>query len=527
VTPFLRHFVYNASTGAMVARTDTLLDGSTIFNGGAGTVGICTDPLPCDVSPICFQPNGRVEFISNRGTLTVPGSTTNAIDADWKWQTNPDAPAASWWDMYRIAKNGAWTDDPSSPATGYEATAHWVGAHCNGLVQTRCNPVGANEGPGFLTVQPNLSPANPFNWYASATFDLPADADPASIQIEVPALAADQILVEWRLNNGPWQPVGTGFATLYTLPPSTVPGAQAGTNRITLHIHETSPSDGSEGLLAHVVATYEVTSLVQWTRILCPDGTVTYLDDLGEEQTTVPAGWVQVPCPGGTGTSGVDVETWPLCVVDDATGDVLQHVRAEQVYDATGVAVGAPRIVDAVTGNTVTLPAGSSLAACPGGTTASGKQIIERCGCSDEDGDGIGEMRYVELWSVDPDGEDTPQLIGTYIDGDFEQPFTPAAPMDCPGDGSGPGVNVTLTGARSVTGTAPQDLAAEFTGLQSVTLIVHSGTALATLSSGSDVPFPAGVSGTWSTGGDGLMDAASFEGADAGTSYLLLWTYTA
>jgi hypothetical protein len=378
VTPFLRHLVYNASTGVMTARTDTLLDGTTLFAPGAGTVGICTEPQPCDVSPVCFQPNGRVEFISNQGTPGTPGSTANTVDADWKWQTDPNAPAASWWDMYRIAKNGAWTNDPSSAATGYEGTAHWVGAHCNGFVQTRCNPVGANEGPGFLTVQPGLSAANPFNWYASATFDLPADADPASIQIEVPALAADQLLVAWRLNTGPWQPVGTDYQTLYTLPASTVPGAQAGTNRITLHIQETSPSDSSEGLLAHVVATYAVESLVQWTRILCPDGTTTYLDEFGDEQTAVPAGWVQVPCPSGE-AAGVDVETWPLCVLDNTTGNVLQAVRAEQVYDATGAATGAPRIVDAVTGGPVAIPGGAHLGVCPDGDAPADVELVVLC----------------------------------------------------------------------------------------------------------------------------------------------------
>jgi hypothetical protein len=161
------------------------------------------------------------------------------------------------------------------------------------------------------------------------------------------------------------------------------------------------------------------------------------------------------------------------------------------------------------------------------GTTTSGRQVIERCGCSDEDGDGIGEVRYVELWSVDPDGGGAPLLVGTYIDGDFDQPFTPAAPVDCPGDGSGPGVGTTLTGARSVTGTAPQDLATEFPGLQSVTLIVGSGTVQTSMNDGNNVPFPAGVSATWSAGDSGVLGAASFAGADAGTTYLLIWTYTA
>ncbi|MER7742308.1 hypothetical protein ABTX34_29005 [Streptomyces sp. NPDC096538] len=163
------------------------------------------------------------------------------------------------------------------------------------------------------------------------------------------------------------------------------------------------------------------------------------------------------------------------------------------------------------------------------GTTASGRQLVERCGCSDEDGDGTGEVRYVELWSVDPDGEGAPLLVGTYIDGDFDQPFVPAAPVDCPaGDDDGTAAPV-LTGARSITGTAPVDLAAEFPGLQSVTLLASSGSVLATLTDGAAVPIPAGANVTWSVtrDQDTALAAAAFAGADAGTAYLLLWTYVA
>jgi hypothetical protein len=166
-----------------------------------------------------------------------------------------------------------------------------------------------------------------------------------------------------------------------------------------------------------------------------------------------------------------------------------------------------------------------------GGTASSGQQLIERCGCSDEDGDGIAEVRYVELWSVDPDGTTAPILVGTYVDGDFDQPITPAAPMDCPaggGDGEATAVPV-LTGARSVTGTAPVDLAAEFPGLQSVTLLVSAGSVLASLTDGAAVPIPAGANVTWSVtrDQDAALDAASFAGADTGATFLLLWTYTA
>jgi hypothetical protein len=61
-----------------------------------------------------------------------------------------------------------------------------------------------------------------------------------------------------------------------------------------------------------------------------------------------------------------DVESYPLCVIDDATGTVLQQVRREVVYDETGAQVGE-RIVDAVSGGPVALPGGTSITTCPPG----------------------------------------------------------------------------------------------------------------------------------------------------------------
>lgn len=162
----------------------------------------------------------------------------------------------------------------------------------------------------------------------------------------------------------------------------------------------------------------------------------------------------------------------------------------------------------------------------PSGTTASGRQIVERCGCSDEDGDGIGEVRYVELWSVDPDGEGDPTLVGTYIDGDFTMPFTPAAPMDCPND-SGATAAPVLTGLVRVTDTNARNLSVDFPGLQSVTLTVIAGNVDVDASS-FGATIPAGTSLTWSVldGEAGPLADWSSTG-QAGADYLLTWTYTA
>ncbi|MFC4060244.1 hypothetical protein ACFOWE_18220 [Planomonospora corallina] len=76
-----------------------------------------------------------------------------------------------------------------------------------------------------------------------------------------------------------------------------------------------------------------------------------------------PSGTVGV-CQPEPGTPPVDVESYPLCVIDNATGTVLQHVRREVTYDATGTQVGE-RFVDAVTGAPVPLPGGAYLGVCP------------------------------------------------------------------------------------------------------------------------------------------------------------------
>ncbi|EMF20413.1 hypothetical protein H114_32759 [Streptomyces gancidicus BKS 13-15] len=65
-------------------------------------------------------------------------------------------------------------------------------------------------------------------------------------------------------------------------------------------------------------------------------------------------------CPGA---ETADVESWPLCVVDDTSGVTVARVRRETVYDASGEAV-TTRLVNAMTGAPYTLPAGTRLGEC-------------------------------------------------------------------------------------------------------------------------------------------------------------------
>ncbi|MET9818329.1 hypothetical protein [Streptomyces sp. NPDC006355] len=170
-----------------------------------------------------------------------------------------------------------------------------------------------------------------------------------------------------------------------------------------------------------------------------------------------------------------------------------------------------------------------NVAACPTGTSSTPdtctKQVVERCGCDDTTGDGAGDTTFTELWAVDPCGAEAPVLLGTYLDGDLTQPYTPVAPVECTTADALPAP--LRTGVRAVTGTAVQDLTAGFPGLQSVSLTVMAGVVNVTMSDGAAVPVPAGVTMTWSVAKDEdvSLAAASFTGASASASYLLNWTY--
>jgi hypothetical protein len=119
--------------------------------------------------------------------------------------------------------------------------------------------------------------------------------------------------------------------------------------------------------------------------VLCDvqaDGTTTaFVRDYRRDAAGLITGHTDYTLDGGTyavtGTVGVcqpeqpaptpppvDVESYGLCVIDNATGDVLQEIRREVVYDAAGLAVGN-RFVDAVTGAPVAVPGGAHLGVCP------------------------------------------------------------------------------------------------------------------------------------------------------------------
>ncbi|WP_327345983.1 hypothetical protein [Streptomyces europaeiscabiei] len=274
----------------------------------------------------------------------------------------------------------------------------------------------------------------------------------------------------------------------------------------------TSSPDREFELLCDVAADGTATAFLRRVSV---DGTgISTVLDTALDGTTpyTPTGTVGV-CPAEV----TDYEVLELCDVA-ADGTSTPFLRRLAIAED-----GTVTFTDtALDGTTAYTPAGT-VGRCT--TEQCAKQVIERCGCDDTDGDGIGDVTYTELWAVDPCDGDAPVLLGTYLDGDLTQPYTPVAPVECTAADALPGP--LSTGVRAVTGTAAHDLAAEFPTLQSVTLTVLSGSVLTTMSDGTSVAVPAGMTMTWSVAQDSdtALAAAAFTGATASTNYFLNWTW--
>ncbi|WP_158697935.1 hypothetical protein [Streptomyces prunicolor] len=260
------------------------------------------------------------------------------------------------------------------------------------------------------------------------------------------------------------------------------------------------------------------------------DGTVTpFVRDFRRDENGAVVGFSDYTLAGAaytpSGTVGVcdasaeEIDHLQQVLCDTAAdGTVTQFLRHWTVDNTTGAVTAAGDT--ALDGTTAYTPTGT-VGACQSCT----RQIVERCGCDDTDGDGLGDATYTELWAVDPCGGAAPELLGTYLDGDLTKPYTPTAPVECTTADVLPAP--LSTGVRNVTGTTAQDIAAAFPSLQSVTLSVLSGSVLATMSDGTNVTIPTGMTMTWSVAQDSdtALAAAEFAGATAAANYLLNWTW--
>ncbi|MEU6628462.1 hypothetical protein ABZ905_09220 [Streptomyces parvus] len=230
----------------------------------------------------------------------------------------------------------------------------------------------------------------------------------------------------------------------------------------------------------------------------------------------LPAGAILTTCPGPA-PDGRDVEVLPLCVVDNASGAVIQQVLAEIVYDtATGARV-EQRIVDRVTGGPVALPGGTHFDVCPGpeDEPCPALHVIQACRCDDTDGDGIADTDYVELLAVDCDGALT--SLGAYA-ADLSAPYTPVAPIDCTETDEGPEAPIGVQPRRVELTTGQSWDAAAWPTLQSVTAIAHGGTGVVLTADGPST-LHSGEAATWSVARDtdALLTGPLTITADTGT----------
>ncbi|WP_439082066.1 hypothetical protein [Streptomyces sp. WL006] len=285
------------------------------------------------------------------------------------------------------------------------------------------------------------------------------------------------------------------------------------------------------------------------------------LDPTTGDVVTPPAGATLGLCPGaaGPGTAPTsDVELLPMCVVNTAGGGLVQRILAELIYDAETGDRAAVRYVDPLTWGPVALPGGTRIALCPpdeeepgpdaevlalcdtaGNTTTpflrhliytAGSplptvvdtgldgvtpytpagtvglcpaadpcpaQVIEKCRCDDADGDGTGEVDYVELLRVDCDGVVT--SLGTYL-ADLSGPYTTVSPVPCPTDGAPAG---TAVQARRIDVAPGASWSAAGTPLlQAVTATAYDGPAEITTADGTSI-LREGESASWAVARDG------------------------
>lgn len=115
----------------------------------------------------------------------------------------------------------------------------------------------------------------------------------------------------------------------------------------------TDPATGAVTGRVFLVPTFDADGNMTATRMImvATDGTVT---------DPYAGAWEE--CPGAGETS--DVELNFLCVVDTATGNVIQQVIQEIVYDSAGERL-TTRFVDRATGAPVSLPGGTTIGVCP------------------------------------------------------------------------------------------------------------------------------------------------------------------
>lgn len=494
-TPFVRDYRRD-ELGAITGHSDYTLDGAAYTP--TGTVSVCQPAAePCRNSQtvmVCDVPADS--------TTTITPTITDASGADAGLQRFPDLPGP-----YTPLWTGGslvWPADPG-PAP---AQIHPV---ATGLIAA--DLAGCDGASGTLNVSVRVTQNGPGTGQAW---------DGALQIIKGTTVLASQD----ALHDAP-----AGWSgTLHLSVPVTAADVAAGDLYVALILETFHLS--SKGWTADQFSMSlelegcDATTSIQFLRTLvtdCATGAVlSTVDTTMDGQPYTVTGEVAQCAATDSGSSSAtqcrDCEQVILC---DTDGTQVTPFLRTVCWDCNGLVVSTE---DTALDGTTPYQVAGTVGTCGSGTSCA-KQVIERCGCDDTTGDGLGDVMYTELWAIDPCGTDAPVLLGTYEDGDPMRPYTPAAPVECTVEDDSPGP--LSTGVRAVTGTAAQDIAGAFPGLQSVSLTVLADAVNVTMSDGSAVPIPAGVTMTWSVAkdADSSLAAASFVGASAAAQYLLNYTY--
>lgn len=196
-------------------------------------------------------------------------------------------------------------------------------------------------------------------------------------------------------------------------------------------------------------------------------------------------------------------------------------------YDCDGALTTTQDVgLDGTTPYTVAGEVGQCPAEGTGGAAAVAcavQNVVEACRCDDTDGDGVGDVGYVELLGLDCTG--TLTSLGTYAEG-LTGPYTPVAPVDCDAIGDDDGADPALgVQARRVELAAGQTWdAATIAALQSVTAVAHGGTGTITTADGAST-LHTGEAATWSVArdADAALTGPLTITADTGT-VTITWT---
>ncbi|MFF3441762.1 hypothetical protein [Streptosporangium sp. NPDC002721] len=388
VTAFLRDYRRDAA-GAITGHSDYALDGAAYVP--AGTVGSCPESSSCrqcQTQILCDTPAGMgtadVPGNTANGPGTVAGTLSNGVDyaitgttrfngQQW-WGigaagTGPQVwtftqPVTATWAVRIILQNQCAVLPEGSELVELSATHTWDPA-----TRTLCTTVNSDQSTSTFR---HSAPVT------SLSFDMSGPGNTPTRMVGLMAVTPVPVTfqrttcrdcdgevtstTDTTLDGQPYTPAGT----VGVCGPTAGTGTEPCGHSEALPLCDVATDGTSTPFLRHLV--YDCAGAVTGTADTALDGTTPY----------TPAGTVGL-CPTESADDGpLEVGSYPLCVIDNASGNVLQHVRREVVYDAAGDAV-AERFVDAVTGGPVAIPGGAHLGVCPSEHACQDCQTVPLC----------------------------------------------------------------------------------------------------------------------------------------------------